>query len=81
MKGKLYIYTIIPIIALYIGYSYVKNVEGFTLTKEQIFSWATGEFILMPMILDIIIVGPILFTLSRVYNSLEATAAGEIGAV
>jgi hypothetical protein len=71
MKDEIYIYIIIACIIIILGINvakFISKTEGFEITTDGIFTWATGEYIFMPLILDLLIFGPLIFVSSKLYN-------------
>jgi hypothetical protein len=83
---QIYIYIIIICIIIILGvdtFRIPSSTEGFVDfntyvrdTLKRIFNWLTGEYVLMPLILNLIIVGPLVFAIGKIYNSTTAYVAG-----
>ena len=58
MKDHIYIYIIFICIIIILGIrvaEYRSTNEGFTLTFTEVVNWTTGENILMPLFLDLLV--------------------------
>ena len=83
---QIYIYIIIICIAIILVFDTFKSTsatEGyfdfntdFNKTLNNIYTWGTGEYVLMPLFLNLLIVAPVIFALGKVYNSTAAYVAG-----
>jgi hypothetical protein len=82
---QIYIYIIIICITIILGLDTFRSSssrEGFfdfntnlNKTLNDIFNWLTSEYVLMPMILNLLIVGPLVFAIGKIYNTATAYIA------